>query len=551
MLLQREQQPNTKELWRNLDKLPNVPQAAFNSYEKQYESLCLEDTRVEVLKEIRGWAEANDERRIFWLSGLAGTGKSTIARTVARESYEKGDLGASFFFSRGGGDLAHAGKFFTTIALQLAKKIPFVKTQICDALEKDGDIGGISLRDQWRRLIFTPLSKLDSSAHQSRLLIVIDALDECEGESDIRVLLQLLADTKEITTLGLRIFITSRPETPLRLGFRQMPIILHHDLVLDDISRKIVDRDILTFLKQQFGEIRDIFEEVSPDWPSEERLSLLVAKAEGLFIYAATVCRFLKGNDQWPPEDLLSIFIPLCAEGQSKMDERSTPHQSPFSELDEIYGQILDQSLKRIGNPKDRAVIAGGLRRIVSTIAALLEPLSTISLSLLLGIQHTAVQRGLRHLRSVFNVPDDQGSPIRMLHPSFRDFLFDNQRCTDPHIFVAENEAHKHLAESCIRLLSKTLMQDICDVKWPGTAASDVERSTVQRCLPAEVQYASTYWAQHVLSSGIELCEGDWIHQFLKEHFLHWLEALSWIGKISEGIHALSHLESQISVGSR
>ena len=73
------------------------------------------------------WADGDDERCIFWLNGMAGTGKSTIARTIARKYYEQERLGASFFFSRGGGDVSHAGKFFTSIAVQLANKSPSLK----------------------------------------------------------------------------------------------------------------------------------------------------------------------------------------------------------------------------------------------------------------------------------------------------------------------------------------------------------------------------------------------------------------------------------------
>jgi DNA replication protein DnaC len=103
-----------------LKLLPYAPQAAFNSYDKQYEPACLPDTRVDVLNEIRTWIDGQDGRCIFCLSGFAGTGKSTIARTIAREYNERKRLGASFFFSRGGGDTSHAGKFFTSIAVQLA-----------------------------------------------------------------------------------------------------------------------------------------------------------------------------------------------------------------------------------------------------------------------------------------------------------------------------------------------------------------------------------------------------------------------------------------------
>ena len=104
-----------------LSKLPHAVQAAFNSSDNQHNPLCLQNTRVDVLNQIRAWADSNNERCIFWLNGMAGTGKSTIARTIACEYYNKERLGANFFFSRDTEDRSHFGKFFTTIAVQLAR----------------------------------------------------------------------------------------------------------------------------------------------------------------------------------------------------------------------------------------------------------------------------------------------------------------------------------------------------------------------------------------------------------------------------------------------
>jgi nucleoside phosphorylase len=99
-----------------LNLLPIASEAPFNSYDKRHHTFCLDGTRVGVLNEIYAWASGESEQCIFWLNGMAGTGKSTIARTVAYKYSELYRLGASFFFSRGGGDPSHASKFFTTIA---------------------------------------------------------------------------------------------------------------------------------------------------------------------------------------------------------------------------------------------------------------------------------------------------------------------------------------------------------------------------------------------------------------------------------------------------
>src|SRR5450432_4185996 len=92
------------------------------------------------------WADGPRDKCIFWLDGLAGTGKSTIARTVAHRYFEQKRLGASFFFSRGGGDVSHAGKFFTSTAVQLANNVPSLQQHICDAVTERKDIASQSPR---------------------------------------------------------------------------------------------------------------------------------------------------------------------------------------------------------------------------------------------------------------------------------------------------------------------------------------------------------------------------------------------------------------------
>jgi hypothetical protein len=88
------------------------------------------------------------------------------------------------------------------------------------------------------------------------------------------------------------------------------------------------------------------------------------------------------------------------------------------------------------------------------------------------------------------------------------------------------------------------LKQDICGLGAPGVLVNDVESSRVEQHLPSDVQYACLYWVQHLQKSGHKLQENDQFHQFLEAHLLHWLEALSWMRKISEGILAIICLQS-------
>jgi KAP family P-loop domain len=122
---------------------------------------------------------------------------------------------ASFFFSRGGADVSHAGKFIGTIAVQLAQRCTTFESILNKAISNDKGICGSTLKDQWNELVLQPLSKLEADSFQSPFLIVIDALDECEKESNIRIILQLFSDFRYLGRLHSRVFITSRPDIPV------------------------------------------------------------------------------------------------------------------------------------------------------------------------------------------------------------------------------------------------------------------------------------------------------------------------------------------------
>ena len=276
-----------------LNSLPIAKDAPFNAYQRQHNPTCLPDTRVDLLQKIYAWADGRDSSCIFWLKGLAGTGKSTIANTVARRYFDQKHLGASFFFSRGGGDVGDAGKFVTSIAWQLAISIPSLVHHVYDALRKRRDIPGQSLRDQWQQLVLHPLSKLSENGRQSSYVLVVDALDECDNDNNIHIIIRLLAEARSLKTVQLRVFLTSRPEIPIRYGFRQLPDAEYADFVLHNISPSIVDHDISVFFKYN---LKVIGEEHSLDacWPGEEIIRRLIQIADGLFIWAATACRFIR-----------------------------------------------------------------------------------------------------------------------------------------------------------------------------------------------------------------------------------------------------------------
>ena len=268
--------------------------ATFDSHIDEHDARCHPDTRTDLRNKIQDWARNPNGECIFWLNGMAGTGKSTISRTIAQTFADNEELGASFFFKRGEGDQGKAARFFTTIASQLAYKIPEIIPAVGKAIEVNPNISEKQMKDQFDKLILDPLlaTQLDTTEILTRV-IIIDALDECERDDDIKTILRLLSRMQEIRSVRLRVFVTSRPELPIRLGFKNMSDDAHQELVLHEISKQIIDDDLFTFLKDELAKIRN--ENSLPlDWPGYRPIHVLVEMATPLFIFAATACRFLQ-----------------------------------------------------------------------------------------------------------------------------------------------------------------------------------------------------------------------------------------------------------------
>ena len=523
-----KQDTDPAEQKRHLTELPCAGGAAFNSRIWEHESQCLPDTRVDILERIMTWSKNPNSACIFWLSGMAGTGKSTIARTVAHKLNEGECLGASFFFSRGRGDLGHAGMLFTTLAAQLANTLPALRPYICRAIAEKFNISQQGLAEQWKSLIFQPLSNLNKVLHQPQIFgLVIDALDECEDEEDIRLILRLLAQAKTLESVQLRIFVTSRPETPIRLGFYSIPEGSHQDYILHNISPSIVDYDISVFYRH---ELQTAWKKC--DLPEQQTIELLVKKAGGLFIWAATACRFVNDGKRFTGRRLSLV---LQGDTAVLLSEKK---------LDEVYTTILKHSASGLFDEYEKGELCKLFKEIVGSIVVLFDPLTAANLARLLNTTKEEIDQTLDNLHSVLEVPESQECPIRLLHPSFCDFLLDEKRCWDQQFWVDKRKTHHALAQNCLRLMFDSLKTDICDLHLPGTLLSAVESSRIEKYLPPELQYACRYWVQHLQQSETRLDDNGRVHTFLREHLLHWLETLSLIGKISDSVQMVTNLQS-------
>jgi len=173
-------------------ELPSAGGAAFNSYDGELGARCHPDTRTDLLRQIENWAEDPQGKCIFWLNGMAGTGKLTISRTVAQRFADAGQLGASFFFKRGEVERGNASRLFPTIATQLQNSVPSIIPFLTEAIKDNRGIAKRMLKEQFEHLIFNPLQEVgQTSPYPLKLVIVVDVLDECERDGDIGTILHL------------------------------------------------------------------------------------------------------------------------------------------------------------------------------------------------------------------------------------------------------------------------------------------------------------------------------------------------------------------------
>jgi NACHT domain len=511
--------------------LPYAEGAAFDSKNNKHDQ-CLKGTRTRLLKEIEDWSKEANAKNIFWLKGVAGTGKSTIARTVAYKFAEQNSLGASFFFLRGKEDRGNARLFVTTLARQLSEQQPTLRQYIRQAMVDRSTIADKDLNEQWTHLIIGPLSQVKGGVPPI-LIFVIDALDECGDKTDIRNILHLVTQVRKVKTIQVRVFVTSRPDAPVNNVFRNMDETVHYDLALHKVPREEIREDIYFFLKHRMAKVKND-KGIKEEWPAEEDINILIQRADRLFIYAATVCRFIE-NSRFP-KPLLSKILQI----------KSTS-QSSTTELDTVYLQIVEQSVIDDSVPDERDELISLFREVVGSVIILFDPLSTSDLSGLLNVSSESVSGTLEPLHSVLDISEDEESSIQPFHLSFRDFLLDNKRCSNTQFWVAEDKAHSNLVSRCIKIMSDALMKDICILGELDCLVSGIDQNLIKTALPAHIQYACRYWIRHLQRTEIHLHHKE-VLDFLRDHFLHWLEALSLMRQISEGLLVIQALKSMLTV---
>lgn len=160
----------------------------------------------------------------------------------------------------------------------------------------------------------------------------------------------------------------------------------------------------------------------------------------------------------------------------------------------------------------------------------------------------------LDSLHSVLDISPSLHSSIRLLHPSFRDFLLDRNRCGDRRFFREEACIHEKLVTRCLEVISTSLARNVCQLPTPGSSTLDVSQETMESKLPKHVQYACNYWVEHLIRTEmglpLKLCDNGIVHVFFQEHFLNWLEAMSLMGRVTQAVPMITAVSQTTEVSS-
>ncbi|KAJ3523985.1 hypothetical protein NMY22_g11197 [Coprinellus aureogranulatus] len=400
----------------------------------------------EVVGLIRRGDELDEPKKMVWLGGPAGCGKTAIAGSVAETCKATGLLAGTFFFSSylGSADRRSKRCVITTLAYHLAghQALHQYKVQLSAAIQLNPGIFRKRLLEQAQCLILDPLLsvRVDGQCDTSTWPrgILLDGLDEVQAvqyheatreglertdDADQLEILEVLHALANCPAFPFCIFISSRPERVISNFFETIAQPSTVALFLD--SKYNPDADIERFLQSRFAEIRRRFGISNSSWPGKEVIEEIVEMSSGQFIVATTVLRYVEsGLPQRQLEDIMQV---------GRMRNRT---KNPFALLDALYIHIINRS------PDPRLVVTW-IRCI--TGENFKKP-SAYFWKAFLEDTEGEFYHLLTPLASLVSIPPYNGrrSPVTMYHKSFTDFLTSPVRSGEH--YVGEEAWHEFAA---------------------------------------------------------------------------------------------------------
>ena len=464
--------------------------AAKYQHTDQSKSLCAHGTRVKLLANIKHWllSPPSNAERIFWVTGIPGSGKSTLSATIVEILRENDTpVSAQFFISRNIPETIDPNKIIPTIAQQLARS----SSTAARVLEKALKNGYPGTRDkQVSRLLLDPIRELSKS--RDVVVILIDALDELEDAArSVKEILSHIAPINCDLPNNVRFVITSRPERWADISRSKG---LEHAVFRQySLATESSVKGVHKFVVARMGEIvtrRLGLTSNDPDWDhwlDRHQLQRLSDKANGLFHYAATALEWIEQR--------------IVEDGTAARRETAF-EQFSVEGLEGLYESILTSWWGGVSKPtkdnnkpakptKDdarRATRLNGFKHVIGTILVIRKPLRIHEIVALLSDipkDKFDVTNFLQQMRCVL-IPGtttsfDDATP--QMHKSFRDYITSENAPGD--FKIDTMDAHFMTARSCLDIIVKA-----------GSQGGNGK------------EYAVAYWHEHLREAGAK-CDDE------------------------------------------
>lgn len=501
----------------------------FKAYHDPGEG-CLKETRVEVRAKLLQWIQGIElsnvqdkdiytgmySKEIVWLCGLAGSGKSTIANTVAAIVEKQGFRLAQFFFKRDDPSRSSADRVFPTLSYQLTFLFPEYRDAILELLRGSdgGKVFGEAIGPQVEVLFTKVLPNLTVPDGSAPTVIVIDALDECSG-SQAKIVEGLLAIANAAPWI--KIFITSRDEGSIRDGFGASSLCQRIDI--NDIGD--VDSDIRLFTEQKLDELK----------LDRAYADALTRKAGGLFIWSSTIFKFLKDYHN-PKTELVN----------SLQDNTESPAR-PLERLHKLYDKVLEVIPYESSAPR---VVHRVL--VIVHVSSTTTPLSAAAIAAFLQTDPDfrdedaeSVERIINALRAVL-YEDKNGRVVRAHHPSFLDYL-EKKAAQDG--WDSLLHVHTFMFEGSLAIMLQELKFNICGLTDASLLNKDVKdlEQLILIHIRQELQYGCEHWFTHLCNSNKKSSDAGARKNVSRlvcdVRIVFWLEVLSLTGAIERSVPIL------------
>ncbi|PPQ93483.1 hypothetical protein CVT25_008477, partial [Psilocybe cyanescens] len=482
--------------------------------------ICLDGTREAILDEITAWINDTEKNtaRIYWLHGNAGTGKSSIAHTIANRFKELRRLGSCYCFDRNEMAQERHKKIFTTISRDIAEHDKEIRRELTAAVYRDTSLKNTSdILQQWKELILKP-ARAFIDAMTGPIVIVIDALDESGGSDSRQHLLRILAgklkdEKSHISKLPphIRILLTSRTLPDIDEAFKHVKHV--RQKAMDSIPLESSKHDISCFISNELSDLHGI--------GSNKGITNCLANAsEGLFEWARLACAFIKAHAAGlTAKERFDLVI-----------NRNKASAVPL--LDRMYKLTLETIFPQDQLVRDRRL--DQFRSVMAQMLGITEPLPLAALHLLR--QHFIdkylckidVSTIIKPMGALLSGTTDRLSTIRPLHASFPEFLTNRERSGE--FFIDLSHIHNDLAGASLGVMKDGLKFNICQLPSSYLANDQIPDlyERVQKCIPPELSYSCRFWTEHLRHAQFNSALANAVRDlFNHERLLFWLESLS------------------------